>query len=201
MKTYGDFNSKGLRPFSKNINDEFRGYGIWPFSKDEPEWIGTDYEIGVQALRYFHTMAENDYPENMQVNFQDFISIINGQNKSFIAGLGMGIKLVPLSKSNVENSMEWMAEASRGKMPANPQDFRAAIVTGSRNFNWSEYIKASGQDLIKFASEVGVGIKEGVTGASQLLSYSKYLIPVLLAVGIVAVVKIYGSPLKLLKKR
>lgn len=145
-----------------------------------------DRASGESALEHFYNEAVRLYPENMRISFDEFINLIDRKSSHYITGLGMGLLVAEVSYSQIEDSMEMLAQNSMGKVPQDLQNFTQAIINKTRDFDFNTFkniTSASFDDAIKATQEIGTDISEGVKGIGFLAKNSKYVIP---AVGIFA---------------
>lgn len=156
----------------------------------------TDYERGLEALKIYHKESQRLYPNEYTISWDDFIAYINKKSKSFIAGLGLGILMAETTDSQIEDAMETVAKKTMGKLPESPEIFRQAVINRMQEFDWNAVKTISSDsatDLLNMAQSAGEEITEGVRGLGVVLKNSKYIIPVLLVVGVGAYFAFYGG--------
>lgn len=147
-----------------------------------------DRALGEKALKHFFSESKRLYSENMKISFDQFIDLIDLRSKSYITGLGMGIAVAEISESRIESVMDDLARNSMGKMPDNVQVFTQAIINNQSEFDWNMFKEVSSQtieDAIEATQALGKDLAEGVKGAGEVFSMSKYILP---AVGVIAVI-------------
>lgn len=163
--------------------------------------IKSDRKVGEDALHEYFKEAKRLFPENMKVSFDEFLKLIDLKSKSYIMGLGLGIKMAEISQSNIEDAMESLARNAQGKIPDDVFVFTQAIIKREKEFDWQafkEVSKQSLEDAALLAQEIGEDAKKGLKGTFKAFAQAKYLLPILAGIGVVAFFK-YNSISKLKK--
>lgn len=158
----------------------------------------TDRELGENALSWYYKEGIKYNITLKNLGFAAFIDHVDGMNKSFISGLGLGISFVDSGKA--QDSLEAMARNARGKLPPKVSMFTQAVQQGQTSFNFSDFVnvaKSSGSELLDYTQEVSTNIKDGVSGLSVAAKYAKYFVP-FIGIGLIYY---YSKPImKVLKK-
>lgn len=145
-----------------------------------------DRKKGEQAIKHFYNESKRLHAENMRVSYTELIDLIDMKSNHYITGLGMGINMVEISDTNVEDAMNSLARNSMGKLPNDLQVFTQAIINRESEFDWkafSEISKDTLEDTLVATQALGKDLGAGVKGVGTLFSKSKYVLPV---IGVVA---------------
>jgi hypothetical protein len=163
--------------------------------------VNEDRKRGEEALKKYYDESKRNFPENVLLPFDKFLKIIDLKSKSYIMGLGLGIKMAEISSSEIDDAMESLAKNSKGMIPENPMVFTQAIINRKREFDWKAFKEislATLEEAGELMQDVGKDAKAGLKGTFKVFANAKYLLPVLAVVGTIAFFK-YNSLSKLKK--
>lgn len=149
-----------------------------------------DYNRGLEALEYFFQASKQLY-SGFELSWTEFINFINSQNKSYIAGLGLGIELAEIPDYKIQEAMWALAETTQAGVPVPVSTFTDAIMERATSFDIYDAEEVLGKtlnDLGDLSQEVGKSTIEAVKETSGAVSfyskYSKIILPlVAIAVG------------------
>lgn len=144
----------------------------------------TDFDAGKKVIEIFADIAGHDYQDILQT----YVQMKHG--KTQLTGLGLGVKTIDMSESDIEDAMESLADKANGKLPSSVGAFTQALTDKATNPSFLSYDAfksiASGtiSDLSDISQSVGntvINTTKGIEGLSKL----KYVLPVgiLLAIG------------------
>lgn len=122
---------------------------------------GTDRSLGENALRIFYKESKSLYGESFPYSFNEFLSVIDKRQKSFIGGLGLGISLTEISESRLNESMINLARLSKGGIPKENRIFTQALQDQLQAFDvefFTEVTKATIIDTAEIVKKAGIGI-------------------------------------------
>lgn len=137
-----------------------------------------DIKRGHDALVVFHN-ASSRYDAYGNMSFDQLLSIMSEKsNGQFLDGFGFAINSAELEDEDVFNSMQRLADAGQGKIPARWTDFFNALKKDPSGFSFEALAfvtKESISDLGDGLVEIGETAKETLENAKGLVAYLPYL--------------------------
>lgn len=133
----------------------------------------TDLEAGKKGLEYFR-IASLPYPKFKSMSYNDLLSLVGGKNPDiFLDGFGFTINSLEMSQGQVQEAMQYLAQAAQGGIPKQTLFFQA-LSTRLTNITTSDYIlglpsiaKDTAVDVVKGAQQVGDAVLD--TGKTLLM--------------------------------
>lgn len=132
-----------------------------------------DMDTGREAIKYFHNKMVMLYPDQYTISMDFLINKVGGAAPNdFLDALGMAIKAIEMTSSQVEDAMEALADGANGGIPKQTKFFtalkdRAMVLTPG---DWVEALPGiaadSAIDIAKGAQKVGDAVID--TGKSLL---------------------------------
>lgn len=116
----------------------------------------SDTDLGRQAVTYFHNESTNysAYNETLH-SLQDRIA--DGKSPVyFLEGLGLAIRMIDMSDSQVRQAMEKLAHVYQGQIPRR-EAFHGALSDRISNPTFGDYVGATPQVAIETAGDVVKG--------------------------------------------
>lgn len=143
-----------------------------------------DLERGRKVFQSFYRWSVHYYPKTFNFSFDVFLRKYQPNEKKMniiLDGIGGAIRETKISDARVENAMMKLALSSRGKMPANYQDFFKYLSGEAVKINWIDAAAfvtvETGKDLIRGSAAIGDSI---LTAGKALNS----ILPLLLIGGV-----------------
>ena len=152
------------------------------FSKDYSKM--TDYEVGVEALKFFEKHSRDYYPDATTFTLKDLQNYYDNMRGNQIQGLGLGIKFTEIDDDQLEDSMEALAVKAKGQIPNNLSLFRQEIQGTLQRIDplsWDFFdnvIKKSATDVVLGVSKAGQGLINVGEATVFWSKYAKYWLPV-----------------------
>lgn len=140
----------------------------------------TDVPAGQAAMKYFYDQAETYPGTDLPISFDEFVSTINQKNPAFFSGLGLAIRSIGLSDSDVQSAMAQMADQGQGHMPANWNIFFTAVGQAGMNPSFWDAIQfvawQTAQTAVQDIAKSGTSILTGVQRIASLSAYAPYIL-------------------------
>ncbi len=136
-------------------------------------------KLAKEALTFFHNRA-SQYPENYRLQFEELVSYYqNKTGNSFLDGFGLALESVDLPTRRVKASMEALADAGEGKLPAQWNAFFGSLSQEATSFSFvdaaNEVVAGTARDIANVAVEVGQSAGKLASGLANVLPFLPYL--------------------------
>ena len=137
-----------------------------------------DIKRGSDALVYFHNEALK-YEAYGNMSF-DLLKqkLSDDSHGEFLSGFGFAINTAELNESEVRRSMESLADAGQGRLPARWMDFFNALKKDPSGFSFEAFVDVTAntaRDVLTGVQKVGDTAVETLKNASGLVTYLPYL--------------------------
>lgn len=121
----------------------------------------TDKELGLKVVRAFYDKSKWNYPFATTYKLEELISAIEKRagGKGMLEGLGIAVREVGFSDSEIVSAMNRLAGMSGGKIPATNGMFWQALNNQAAEFKFVDAIvyttTESAKTIVEGAAQVG----------------------------------------------
>jgi hypothetical protein len=157
-----------------------------------------DHAKGFEAIKQFHNFMVDYYPDKYKIKLDLLISSLASRagGKYFLDGLGLGIQNAKMTQRQVTNAMERLARESKGMIPANNNAFFVSLTSSASVSEWVDLptfvIVESAKDLLGAGKVIGEKVinigESALDSVDSIMSNAKYILPVVLIIGVVATI-------------
>lgn len=151
----------------------------------------SDYEVGLNALKYFYNEQKKRYPKTSLGSIDELVKVLESRKggKNFLLGLGLGINFGEIPEYRVKTAMETLAINSGGKIPLNNNDFRDYLTNEATKISYVDAISSTivetTKDITKGVAEVG----ETVITTGKVISFIMPFMPFIILFVLYRIVK------------
>lgn len=137
-------------------------------------WLtkSSDRSSGEKALRMFFNHVNHHWHGLLPVdNAEDLIKYIDARNKSYIAGLGLGINVVEISDDRLNRAMIKLGDATQGKLPKSLQAFQMAVSAELQTTRWEDVVNVAtsiAEDSINVVGGEAIDIAKSIKNDIRL---------------------------------
>lgn len=144
----------------------------------------SDVDRGREALTEFHNYSVGF--SSYDLTYNELLQVVGGKHPDiFLDGLGLAIREIGMTTSQVKEAMRALADKAQGKIPPNQSAFFMALSNRIQNISTSDWLLATPQLLLESGKDIAMGFKQ--VGEAVLDTGKSFLVigPLLIVAGVV----------------